>query len=158
NAQVADQADVIVLAVKPQHAADAARELAGRVEKKLVVSVVAGIELAWLDDHLGSERVVRVMPNTPCLVRKGAPGIALGPGATSEDERFVVAMMESVGIAKVLPENLLDAVTGLSGSGPAFVALVIEGLADGGVRAGLPRALALEMAAQTVAGTAELVL
>jgi pyrroline-5-carboxylate reductase len=98
------------------------------------------------------------MPNTPCLVGYGAAGYAQGPATTDDDAQMVNRMLEAVGLAFALPESQLDAVTGLSGSGPAFVALFIEALTDGGVRMGLPRAIALKLAAQTVRGTAELVL
>jgi pyrroline-5-carboxylate reductase len=124
-----------------------------------VVSIAAGITLAELERMLApGTRVVRVMPNTPCLVGCGASGYALGAAATKADGELVNEILFSIGISFLLPEQLLDAVTGLSGSGPAFVALVIEALADGGVLCGLPRDTALRLAAQTVLGAARLVL
>jgi pyrroline-5-carboxylate reductase len=98
------------------------------------------------------------MPNTPCLVGEGAAGYCLGPGASSEDGKLVGELLHSVGIAFQLPESQLDAVTGLSGSGPAFVYQMIEAMSDGGVRVGLPRDVATKLAAQTVLGSAKMVL
>src|SRR5262249_39840467 len=109
-------------------------------------------------EGLGPCRLVRVMPNTPCLVGMSASAYCLGPGATSADAELVNKLLSAVGLAVALGEEQLDAVTGLSGSGPAFVYLMIEALADGGVRMGLPRDIALRLAAQTLKGAAEMVL
>ena len=158
NAAVLAAAEVIVLAVKPQMIAGVMAELAA-VDKteKLFVSVIAGTPLATLSAGLKTERIVRVMPNTPCLVGVGAAAYALGSGATPEDGELVGRLLGSVGIAFELSEPLLDAVTGLSGSGPAYVYTMIEALSDGGVRAGLPRPTATALAAQTVLGAAQMV-
>jgi pyrroline-5-carboxylate reductase len=135
-------------------------ELEGKIAAgQLVVSIVAGLRLADLARGLGPEiRLVRVMPNTPCLVGRGASGYCLGERATAEDGRLVRQLFESVGIAVEVEEKLLDAVTGLSGSGPAFVYVMIEALSDGGVRMGLPRQVATALAAQTVLGAAAMVI
>ena len=109
--------------------------------------------------HLSSEtRIVRVMPNTPTLVGAGAAGYSAGPAATAEDLATTQKLFASVGIAYQVPESQLDGLTGLSGSGPAFVYVIIEALADAGVRVGLPRETALKLAAQTVLGGAKMVL
>lgn len=165
NRQVVESCDAIVLAVKPQQVAGVLAELRGHVhEKHLFISIAAGITLNTLSQGLGSQglgagpRLVRVMPNTPCLIGQGASAYSLGPGATEQDAAFTARLLGAVGIARQVDEKLLDAVTGLSGSGPAFVCVMIEALADGGVLAGLPRQIALELAAQTLKGTAEMVL
>lgn len=160
NKAVAAAADVIFLAVKPQQMAAALADVqAGLPASRLVVSIAAGIRLATLAAGLGDRaRLVRVMPNTPCLVGQSASGYSLGPGATADDAALVGQLLSAVGRAFPLDEKLLDAVTGLAGSGPAFVYLVIEALSDGGVRMGLPRDVALALAAQTVRGAAEMVL
>lgn len=159
NAAAALAADVVVLAVKPQQMAGVMHELHGKVDGKLIVSVAAGVTLATLASGLGSgARYIRVMPNTPCLVGRGASAFALGHGATPADAELTAQMLGAVGRAYRLEEKLLDAVTGLSGSGPAFVYVMIEALADGGVRMGLPRDVALGLAAQTVCGAATMVL
>lgn len=160
NAQVAQQCDVLFLAVKPQQMGAVLQELRGlTTARHLVVSIAAGVPLARMSAVLGeAPRLVRVMPNTPCLVGEGASAFCLGPSATSDDAQLVKELLSSVGKAFELPETLLDAVTGLSGSGPAFVYQVIEALSDGGVRMGLPRDVATALAAQTVRGAAEMVL
>ena len=160
NAQVVAASDCLFLAVKPQQMAEVLAELCGKVtDKHLVVSVAAGITLAALAKGLGpGPRLVRVMPNTPCLIGQGASVYSLGPGATAADGELVGRLLSAVGVGCEAPEKLLDAVTGLSGSGPAFVYIMIEALSDGGVRMGLPRDLALKLAAQTVRGAAEMVL
>jgi len=160
NLEVAAAADVIFLAVKPQQMGNVLNELRGTIgPEKLVVSVAAGIRLPVLAEGLGQEaRLVRVMPNTPCLVGMGACGYCLGDRATARDGDLVRQMLGAVGIAYRVEEKLMDAVTGLSGSGPAFAYVMIEALGDGGVRMGLPRQVALALAAQTLRGAAEMVL
>ena len=160
NPEVAAGADVLLLAVKPQQMAGVLAGLRGKVtERHLVISIAAGIRLEVLAAGLGEEvRLVRVMPNTPCLVGKGASGYCTGPTATADDARLVEQLLGAVGIAHCVEEKLMDAVTGLSGSGPAFVYVMIEALSDGGVRMGLPRVAATALAAQTVLGAAQMVL
>ena len=160
NVEVVANCDVIILAVKPQVMGAVMAELRPALtERHLVVSIAAGVSLATLARGLGNHRrLIRVMPNTPALVGEGAAGYCLGPGTVAGDEATVRGCLEAVGKAFCVPESLLDAVTGVSGSGPAFVALMIEALADGGVRVGLPRDLAQTLAAQTMLGTAKLVL
>jgi pyrroline-5-carboxylate reductase len=160
NPAVLAACKLVVLAVKPQVMPGVLAELRPHVSPDhLFVSIAAGVTLAQLADHLGpTARTVRVMPNTPALVGASAAGFAAGAAATSQDVELVGKLFGSVGTAFPLSEKLLDAVTGLSGSGPAFVYVFIEALADGGVRAGLPREVALKLAAQTVLGSAKMVL
>jgi pyrroline-5-carboxylate reductase len=160
NVEVAAESDVLFLAVKPQQVAKVLPELRSAVgPKKLLVSIAAGVRLAVLSAGLGDGvRLVRVMPNTPCLIGSGACGYCLGPGATPQDGTLVEQLLGAVGLALQVDEPLLDAVTGLSGSGPAFVYVMIEALSDGGVRMGLTRKVATALAAQTVRGAAEMVL
>jgi pyrroline-5-carboxylate reductase len=160
NLVVTSACDVLVLAVKPQTVPAVLAEIrSGIGPRHLVISIAAGITLQALADGLGLEtRLVRVMPNTPCLVGASATGYAAGTAATEADVALVGRLFGAVGTAFALPEKLLDAVTGLSGSGPAFVYVMIEALADGGVRMGLPRDVALALAAQTVLGSAKMVL
>jgi pyrroline-5-carboxylate reductase len=160
NVAVLGRADVVFLAVKPQQIGPVLAELRGKVTAgHLVVSIAAGVRLAELAAALGPDaRLARVMPNTPCLVGRGACGYCLGQRATAADGRLVDELLRSVGIAFAVEEKLLDAVTGLSGSGPAFAYVVIEALSDGGVRMGLPRQAATALAAQTVLGAGEMVL
>jgi pyrroline-5-carboxylate reductase len=128
-------------------------------DSTLVISIAAGVRLAQLAQGLGETvRLVRVMPNTPCLVGQSASAYACGPQATSDDAELTEALLSAVGRAFRVEEKLLDAVTGLSGSGPAFVCVMVEALSDGGVRMGLPRDVATVLAAQTVLGTAQLIL
>jgi pyrroline-5-carboxylate reductase len=160
NASVAAQSDVIILAVKPQQMAEVAAGLRGKIgAEKLVVSIAAGVRLASLAEWLGPGlRLVRVMPNTPCLVGLGASAYSLGEHATADDGTLVGRLLGAIGSAWQVDEKLLDAVTGLAGSGPAFVYVIIEALSDAGVRMGLPRQIATEMAARTLRGAAEMVL
>lgn len=160
NVEVLAHSDIIVLAVKPQHFRHILGELKAQFgPQHLVVSIAAGVALETMTAILGQgQRLVRVMPNTPCLVGASASAFCLGGAASPEDGRLVSRLLEGVGIAFELPEHLIDSVTGLSGSGPAFVCLVIEALADGGVKMGLGRDVALKLAAQTVLGTARMVL
>jgi pyrroline-5-carboxylate reductase len=160
NRPVAERARLLVVAVKPGEVPVVLDEIAPVVTpQKLVVSIAAGVTIAQLEERLPpGARVVRVMPNTPCLVGASATGYAAGSHASPEDLATVERLFTAVGRAVMVRESMLDAVTGLSGSGPAYVYLMIEALADGGVRAGLPRAVAQLLAAQTVLGAAQMVL
>ncbi|MEX2187729.1 MAG: pyrroline-5-carboxylate reductase [Pirellulales bacterium] len=150
--------DVIVLAVKPQQMS-AALAAGGFIDdKKLVVSIAAGVPLSALESSLAHGRLARVMPNTPALVGQGASAFSLGRGATDADGELLDQLLGAVGKAVRVDEKHLDAVTGLSGSGPAFVYQMIEALSDGGTLCGLPRDVATALAAQTVKGAAEMVL
>lgn len=157
--EVLDASDVLLLCTKPQDVFSALAGLKSGGVGKLVISIAAGVTIADLEKNLPEEmRVIRTMPNTPALVGKGAAAYSLGGRCREGDEETVRSLLCAVGMAVSLPEKLMDAVTGLSGSGPAYVYLMIEAMADGGVRAGLPRAEALMLAAQTVSGAAEMVL
>lgn len=160
NAEVAKFASVLVLAVKPDQVGGVLAEIRGQFTKKhLLVSIAAGVPLAKLEKGLGaSARVIRVMPNTPALVGTSATAYALGNAALPEDGQLAQKLFSAVGIAFPVKESLLDAVTGLSGSGPAYIYLMIEALSDGGVVSGLPRDIATKLAAQTVLGSAKMVL
>lgn len=160
NAAAAREAEVIVLATKPQVLAKLVDEIAPSVDAtKLVVSIAAGVTAKSIEKRLCDKaRVVRVMPNTPALVDAGATGIARGTHASAGDVALVQRLFDSVGITAVLDESLLDAVTGLSGSGPAYIFLIIEALSDAGVKVGLSRDTAQKLAAQTVLGSAKLLL
>ena len=158
NQEVVDASDVIFLAVKPQNLTDVAESITTLDESKLLVSIMAGVPINVLQSSFNTKRIVRVMPNTPCLVGHGASAFCLGDGATDSDGETVRKLLEAIGIVVQTAEPLLDAVTGLSGSGPAFVYQFIEALSDGGVRKGLPRADATRLAAQTVLGAAAMVL
>jgi pyrroline-5-carboxylate reductase len=160
NAEVVRSARVIILAVKPDQVAGVLAEIREKFSAKhLLISIAAGIPIARLEGGLAAEaRVIRVMPNTPALVGAAAAAYALGKAARPEDGRLAEKLLSAVGIAVPVKEALLDAVTGLSGSGPAYVYLMIEGLSDGGVAAGLPREVATQLAAQTVMGAAKMVL
>ena len=172
NADVTAASDTVILAVKPGDAIAALQSASGQqVESnmrwaytttadsntKLLLSIVAGLPLATIEPAAGNFRVIRVMPNTPALVLQGASAYSPGTRATPEDTAVAQQILGSVGLAVQVKEPLLDAVTGLSGSGPAYIFTVIEALADGGVLMGLPRDLAMQLAAQTVAGAASLV-
>jgi pyrroline-5-carboxylate reductase len=154
------ESDVVVLAVKPQAIDKVLTEVGAHVRlDQLVVSVAAGVPIDALEARLpAGARVVRSMPNTPATVQAGATAIAGGAHARGDDLRIARELFEAVGRVVVLDEALLDAVTGLSGSGPAYVMLIIEALADGGVKVGLHRDTALLLAAQTVFGSAQLLL
>ena len=160
NAEVARFATVLILAVKPDQVAGALAELRGAfTNNHLLISIAAGVRLAKLESALpAGARVIRVMPNTPALVSAGASAFALGQSATAADGELAKRLLSAVGIAVQVKEPLLDAVTGLSGSGPAYVYQFIEALSDGGVAAGLPRDVATKLAAQTVLGAAKMVL
>jgi pyrroline-5-carboxylate reductase len=160
NKKAVTGADIVILAVKPQMAKKVMEELAGSIRpEQLVISVMAGITTAAISKALRVDGpVVRAMPNTPCLVDAGATAIAAGAHAGEADLARVEAVFGSVGLVVTLPESALDAVTGLSGSGPVYIYMVIEAMIDGGVKMGIPRAIAAKLAAQTVFGAAKLVI
>ena len=160
NAEVVKAAKIILLAVKPDQVAGVLSEIHDAFTgNHLLVSIAAGIPIARLEGALPpGARVVRVMPNTPAIVGAAAAAYSLGKAARPEDGALAQKLLSAVGVAMPVKESLLDAVTGLSGSGPAYVYLVIEGLSDGGVAAGLPRDVATRLAAQTVLGGAKMVL
>jgi pyrroline-5-carboxylate reductase len=160
NTTLVAEADLVILAVKPQIMGAVLKEIAGAVDRsKLLISVAAGVPVASLRDGLGRPaRLIRVMPNTPALVLEGATAIARADGLEAGDLETAQELFGAVGRVVVLDEDALDAVTGLSGSGPAYVAIVIESLADGGVKMGLDRATAMILAAQTVLGSAKLII
>ncbi len=160
NGQVLAQADIVVLAVKPQMMSSVLVDIARHVESRhLLLSIAAGVTLAKLSAELPADtRLVRTMPNTPCLVGLGASCFSRGAAASGDDAELVGQILQSVGLAFEVEEKLLDAVTGLSGSGPAFVYRMIEALAEGGAAMGLSSEMALELAAQTARGAAQMVL
>jgi pyrroline-5-carboxylate reductase len=160
NHALVRESNVVVLSVKPQVIDKVLTEIGGEVRaEQLVVSVAAGVPIEALELRLPKgSRVVRAMPNTPATVQAGATAIAGGAHAREDDLRVSRELFEAVGRVVVLEESLLDAVTGLSGSGPAYIMLIIEALADGGVKVGLHRDTALLLAAQTVYGSAKLLL
>ena len=159
NEEVCNKAkDAVVIAVKPNIVEDICADIRKINSNALIICIAAGISLETLEKQLPGRRVVRVMPNTPCLIGEAASGYAMGHLCIDNDREIVQKIFGAVGIAKEIKEVLLNAVTGLSGSGPAYVYQFIEALADGGVRSGLPRAVAMELAAQTVKGAADMVL
>jgi pyrroline-5-carboxylate reductase len=160
NADSARWADVIVLSTKPQVFDRLLPDVAKGVrEGSLVISIAAGVPIAAIEARLPSgTRVVRTMPNTPCLVDAGATAIAAGTHASEADVALARRIFDAIGVTVALDESLLDAVTGLSGSGPAYMFLIIEALADAGVKVGLHRDSAQLLAAQTVLGSAKLLL
>jgi pyrroline-5-carboxylate reductase len=160
NKKTAKNADIIVIAVKPQNMAAALNELGSAIDaSKVVISIAAGITTSFIEASLPKGvRVIRVMPNTPALVGEGAAAVAIGSCATTGDIKLTRAILDAVGISFEVDEKLMDAVTGLSGSGPAYFFLIIEALIDAGVKMGLPQELAAKLSAQTMLGAARLCL
>lgn len=160
NRAAAGWSHIVILAVEPQVLDHVLDDLRPALDgDRLSLSVAAGYPIARIAGRLvPGARVVRCMPNTPSVVQAGVSALAWGPQVTEEDERVARAVFESVGRVVVVEERIMDAVTGLSGSGPAYVFLIIEALADGGVKMGLPREAALALAAQTVVGAAKMVM
>jgi pyrroline-5-carboxylate reductase len=160
NAELVRRSDIVILAVKPQIIDSVLKEIAPAVtRKKLLISVAAGVSTAKIRGVLHKDaRLIRVMPNTPALVLEGVTAIAKADNLEPSDLDTAGEIFSAVGRVVILDETLMDAVTGLSGSGPAYVAVVIESLADGGVRMGLDRITAMTLATQTVLGAAKLLL
>jgi pyrroline-5-carboxylate reductase len=159
NCELARQTEVVVFSVKPQILPAVVDEIRDCVTPaQLFLSIAPGITLSWMTEKLGTDRVVRIMPNTPVLVGAGAAGFCCGAGVERDEAHLIDQALSINGVSIEVPESLMDAVTGLSGSGPAYVYLVIEAMSDGGVKMGLPRATANRLAAQTVLGAARMVL
>ena len=160
NCEVAKNADVLVLAVKPQMIDGVLDEIKDCLkEDVLVISILAGKTIAYLENGIGKKvKLARCMPNTPALVGAGCSGVCFNAECTDYEKNLVLSILESIGMAKEVPENLMDAVIGASGSSPAFVFMMIEAMADAVVKAGMRRDLAYEMVAQAVLGSAKLVL
>jgi pyrroline-5-carboxylate reductase len=151
-------ADVIIIAVKPQYLAEALSGLFHLLQERLIISIVAGARIAILKKLTGSAKIVRVMPNTPALIGQGISAYAFSDQVSEKERALTERILNAFGTCCQINENLMDATTGLSGSGPAYVFEFIQALTDGGVNNGLPRDIALRLAAQTVAGAAMMVL
>lgn len=159
NDELGKASDIVVLAVKPQYAAPALAALGDTMNGKAVISIMAGATVERIRSMIkGDIRVLRCMSNTPALVNAGAFALCNETDLTAEEKAFAEKLFTSIGIVEWMSEKLIDTACGLSGSGPAFVALFIEALADGGVLEGLPRPTAYRLAAQTVMGTAKLIM
>ena len=157
NQSLVADADVILLAIKPQIFDAVVGPLQKSRPDQMIVSILAGMTLQRLEAAFPGQPVIRAMPNTPATVGAGMTAIAPGQHAQTTHVQLAQQLFEAVGQVVAVPEHLMDAVTGLSGSGPGYVAVMIEALTDGGVAAGLPRAIAAQLAVQTVRGTAELI-
>jgi len=159
NREAAAWAEVVILAVEPQSLSGVLKEIGAMLDRTLVISIAAGVTISSIEQQTsGAKRIVRAMPNTPALVREGMTAVAFGEGISEDDQDVTRVIFEAVGRVVSIEERLMDAVTGLSGSGPAYVFQAIEALADGGVKMGLPRQTSELLAAQTVLGAAKLVL
>ena len=159
NTAAARDADVVVIAVKPAVVPEVLDRISGELTPdKLIISIAAGVKLAAIESRLpGGTKVIRAMPNTPCRIGSGAVGFARGTAAGEAEAAIAKRIFDSVGVSFEVPEYLLNAVTGLSGSGPAYVFVLIEALSDAGVRVGIPRDISAKLAAQTVLGAARMV-
>jgi len=156
---VCAKSDIILLAVKPQNAAEALGMCNKALDGKAMMSIVAGVTVERLQNMIdGSPRILRLLPNTPAMVFEGAFAICSDNDFTDEELEIAKAIYNSIGIIEMVPEKLIDAACALNGGGPAFVAMFIEAMADGGVKQGLPRATAYRLAAQTALGTAKMIL
>lgn len=162
NGELTEKSELVVLSVKPNSIRKVVNEIKSKITlKKIIVSIAAGVPVQAIASALGKKRakIVRVMPNTPALVQAGASVLYCNSNLNHKEREEVRKIFETVGLAYIVEdESLMDAVTGLSGSGPAFVSMFVEALSDGGVKMGLPRDVALELAAQTVYGTAKMII
>lgn len=160
NSQTAQMSDILFLAVKPQFFPDVLDELKGKISKEtLVVSIAAGKTIEFLEEGISSKhKIIRCMPNTPALVGEGCTGVCYNKQVTDEELESVLTLLNSFGKAYKITENMMDAVVAVSGSSPAYVFMFIEAMADGAVKAGMPRNQAYEFAAQAVLGSAKMVL
>ena len=159
NKELGEAVDILQVAVKPQYAADALAALEDSLDGKAMISIMAGLTTETIREMTGGNfRLLRLMPNTPALVGAGAFALDSDTDLTEDEKAFAQKLFESLGIVEWMPEHLIDTACGLSGAGPAYIYIVIEALADGGVAEGLPRKTAMNLAAQTVMGAAKMVL
>ena len=159
NEEVCANSDIILLGTKPQNAKEALASCQDKLDGKVLMSIAAGITIERLRNMIkGNARLLRIMPNTPAMVFAGASAFCSETDLTAAEKQAASELFESIGIVEWVPEKLIDTVCGLSGGGPAYVAMFIEALADGGVKNGLPRATAYKLAAQTCLGTAKMIL
>ncbi|APM40029.1 pyrroline-5-carboxylate reductase [Clostridium kluyveri] len=158
---IVDNCDIVVLSIKPQVLKDVVECIKScnwDKEKHTVISIIGGINTSFIEKYLPEIPVVRVMPNTPMLVNIGASGVAPGKNASKEHAKLVHGMFEALGVSYLVEEKYIDSITAISGCGPAYVYMMIEAMADGGVELGLPREMAQTLAAQTVMGGAKMIL
>lgn len=158
NIEVLKRSEIVFIAVKPQVIGQVLSQIREHVKGKLIISIAAGITLKQLTGQLDYNRVVRVMPNTPCLVGEMAAGYSFASGCADKDKETVSVLLNSAGVALELEESSLDAVTGLSGSGPAFIAYILEPMIEAGIEAGLDKQTARKLALATASGTALLLM
>ena len=157
NVDAAEASELLLLAIKPQIFSQVTQQILGSLNSSaVIVSILAGISLAQLESAFPSHAVIRAMPNTPAQVGAGVTAIARGTHVSDDQFSLAKKVLSAVGSVVEVPESMMDAVTGLSGSGPGYIALVVEALADGGVASGLSRAIAMQLAIDTVLGTAKL--
>lgn len=149
-----EHADLVLLAVKPQNIPDAIAEIAGAAADKTMISIAAGVTIETLMEGFETDRVIRVMPNTPLMIGEGASVLAASPNATEDDKKTALAIFAASGITYELDESLIDAVTAVSGSGPAYFFEMIDAMAEAGANAGLPAEIAMELTIQTARGAA----
>ena len=159
DAELGSLCDMVVCSLKPQYAQDGLKQLGDTLDGKALISIMAGVTVETLREWTaGDVRILRLMPNTPAMVGAGAFALDSNTDFTAEEKEFAEKLFTSLGIVEWMPEPLIDTACGLSGAGPAYIYLVIEALADGGVAKGLPRKTAQNLAAQTVMGAAKMVL
>ena len=160
NKTAMKECEIVVLAVKPQVMVGVLKEIASNITTgQTIVSIAAGISTSLIVSYLGEDKnIIRAMPNTPAQIGLGATALCKGGAATTEVLESAQALFDAVGITVIVDESHMDAVTGLSGSGPAYIFLIIEALTDGGVKAGLPRDIAQSLAVQTIVGASSMVL
>ncbi|MFQ6087295.1 MAG: pyrroline-5-carboxylate reductase [Candidatus Methanofastidiosia archaeon] len=159
NKEMVKDAQIVLLSVKPQNVLEVLNEIKDVVSGKLIITIAAGVPISFLEEKLGREvPIVRGMPNTPVLVREGMTVLCSNRKASKKDLEIAREIFEAVGDVEILEERLMDAVTGLSGSGPAYIYVVIEALAEAGVKVGIPRNVATLLVAQTTLGSAKMVL
>lgn len=159
NKKLTESSDIIILCAKPFHMKNILEEIKTSLSReKVIVSIAAGIKTSFIEEIVNNIPVIRVMPNTPAIITEGMTAVCRGKYTTDEQIEFIKQLFSQIGRCIEVQEKQIDAVTGISGSGPAFIYLIIEAIADGGVKLGLPKNIAIELAAQTTLGAAKMVL